>query len=595
MKYIIKKYITISALFIIITLILVNCKQDDLNLQENSSVRDLSYTTKTVNASKIPTIMNFITNKVSKNLKIEIDDSLRKDITHTKSSEDDITVGEIITNNIKTITDSSQKTNYSFKITKEEPTALYFLNLIVKETNNGDYAYIVKYEYTDSNWVFNGYNFDTFIGKKVFYSPTGKYLAKFDINNGVISNKNFGSPCPDDDGDSSNNNSNGGTSNSSDSTGNGTPLGGNPIVPGSDWAQGDNSSNSGGSSSTNSGSTGSSSTGSGTEMGILGPCDQLYVNNDMFEDSDGKPIPITVDCNNIPIVSKSSKLGGLLKSGGIDSNGDCVPDALDDGYEDPIDDNDENNIEPININLGIISQLYNLTGQALTPEQNLWVSNPNNLNVVNNIINFLNQNQNSQQAQDFALDVLIELATNSENNNYTTNDYPGDDLGYEYQWWLNEDFIENSGNFNIDDEKPNKAEIIAFGLYPKEAILHAQNSITALNRAQTLAPSFSDGANGIHNGKADAFRHAYWNALGTAEFGAPIMKIFADAHEWGSTNQMEVNMDLFNNNVGRNISINNNYGFFTNSNTISDMVLQFVLDGSMKYINNNGNLVFTNQ
>ncbi len=196
MKYIKKKYLTISVLLITIALILVNCKEEDFSLQENSLSKDFSYSTKTVNASEIPLIMNFITSKVSKNLKIEIDDSLRKDIIHTKSSEDDIIVGEITTQNIKTVTDDSQKTNYSFKITKEIPTAPYFLNLIVKESNNGDYAYIVKYEYANSNWTFNGHNLNTFVGKKIFYSPTGKYLAKFDIDNGVISNKSFGSPCP---------------------------------------------------------------------------------------------------------------------------------------------------------------------------------------------------------------------------------------------------------------------------------------------------------------------------------------------------------------------------------------------------------------
>lgn len=36
---------------------------------------------------------------------------------------------------------------------------------------------------------------------------------------------------------------------------------------------------------------------------------------------------------------------------------------------------------------------------------------------------------------------------------------------------------------------------------------------------------------GIEDGRADAFRHAYWNALGTAEFGSNITQIFTDAHE----------------------------------------------------------------
>ena len=35
----------------------------------------------------------------------------------------------------------------------------------------------------------------------------------------------------------------------------------------------------------------------------------------------------------------------------------------------------------------------------------------------------------------------------------------------------------------------------------------------------------------MRDGRADAFRHAYWNALGTAEFGSNITQIFTDAHE----------------------------------------------------------------
>lgn len=60
---------------------------------------------------------------------------------------------------------------------------------------------------------------------------------------------------------------------------------------------------------------------------------------------------------------------------------------------------------------------------------------------------------------------------------------------------------------------------------------------------------------GITNGKADAFRHAYWNALGTAEFGSYIMKLFADAHEHGQSG-LDVDMDLYNNHIGRTKYIN---------------------------------------
>lgn len=58
---------------------------------------------------------------------------------------------------------------------------------------------------------------------------------------------------------------------------------------------------------------------------------------------------------------------------------------------------------------------------------------------------------------------------------------------------------------------------------------------------------------GFHNGNADAFRHAYWNNLMVKSIGAIPAAEFANAHEYGATNQttLERNMDLHNNHLGR--------------------------------------------
>ena len=61
---------------------------------------------------------------------------------------------------------------------------------------------------------------------------------------------------------------------------------------------------------------------------------------------------------------------------------------------------------------------------------------------------------------------------------------------------------------------------------------------------------------GLHNGKGDAFRHAYWNALMVKADGEVLAKEFADAHE-KNPNQpaKEKAMDLHNNSVGRSIGM----------------------------------------
>ncbi|GAB1858672.1 hypothetical protein MHTCC0001_35120 [Flavobacteriaceae bacterium MHTCC 0001] len=183
---------------------------------------------------------------------------------------------------------------------------------------------------------------------------------------------------------------------------------------------------------------------------------------------------------------------------------------------------------------------------------------------------------------------------NTDNGNSdveSESNYPGKDKGLPYQWWKDTDFIINSGYFDIDDEQPNAKEAALFAIFRSQAILHIENSVTALNKAFELTQDGTFDPNGIEDGKADAFRHAFWNALGTAEFGSDIMKLFADAHEWGETG-LAVDMDFHNNHEGR--IIGDNFGFSSSDNDISNAIMDAVNDGQLKYINN-GNLVPTNQ
>lgn len=61
---------------------------------------------------------------------------------------------------------------------------------------------------------------------------------------------------------------------------------------------------------------------------------------------------------------------------------------------------------------------------------------------------------------------------------------------------------------------------------------------------------------GLHNGKGDAFRHAYWNALMVKANGEVLAKEFADAHEKNPKQPAkEKTMDLHNNSVGRSIGM----------------------------------------
>lgn len=63
----------------------------------------------------------------------------------------------------------------------------------------------------------------------------------------------------------------------------------------------------------------------------------------------------------------------------------------------------------------------------------------------------------------------------------------------------------------------------------------------------------SSGLDGAWNGKQDAFRHAYWNALMLDEVGRYWAERWGTAHEDGATSQPQIErtLDLTNNERGR--------------------------------------------
>jgi anti-sigma28 factor (negative regulator of flagellin synthesis) len=103
------------------------------------------------------------------------------------------------------------------------------------------------------------------------------------------------------------------------------------------------------------------------------------------------------------------------------------------------------------------------------------------------------------------------------------------------------------------DGKQTTREFQTMFIHPISAFVVYNNSQKALGYAFSL---YSE--DGIHNGKGDAFRHALWNAMNTRDLGKVIAKKYADAHEDYKGNPTgEKNMDLKNNEIGREIGENN--------------------------------------
>lgn len=169
--------------------------------------------------------------------------------------------------------------------------------------------------------------------------------------------------------------------------------------------------------------------------------------------------------------------------------------------------------------------------------------------------------------------------------NYKINDYPGMNDSIPFGWWNDDLWMKN--NMRVDDlkptEEPNLTELMLFSIYKYEAILHVKNSKNAWNTAQELVTNGT--YTRIHNGKADAFRHTFWNALDASDFGNKITLLFTKAHKIGSGNHhLEKEMDLHNNNKGA--EIGENYTITTPSSVIKTAVINnMALTTNIKYLN----------
>lgn len=94
------------------------------------------------------------------------------------------------------------------------------------------------------------------------------------------------------------------------------------------------------------------------------------------------------------------------------------------------------------------------------------------------------------------------------------------------------------------------------------------------------------------DGHGDAFRHAYWNALMTREFGNEFAQQFATAHEGSADTSDAEAMDLYNNEVGRRIAMENPDA---SPQELADLVQDAIENGEMVVIDKKGELAWSNE
>lgn len=232
----------------------------------------------------------------------------------------------------------------------------------------------------------------------------------------------------------------------------------------------------------------------------------------------------------------------------------------------------------------------------MTPESNEFL--PTSEATVNEIYHYLYSNS-SDERKEIAHDHIQRMAIDADYLSFVTG-YRSSS-GYSITpWWNNQTWLDDSNHFNLDITPPenglfdklNAAERVLVGQYPLQAYIISKNVDVAFTTA------VASGLPGDLNGKQDAFRHAFFQAIntrdvpprlwsgfnGTTLSSSQIVSMFAIAHESEVplVLQLEKQMDIFNNNVGIAYCWN---CWNTSNSTIETAIMNKLNNGELRYIN----------
>lgn len=164
-------------------------------------------------------------------------------------------------------------------------------------------------------------------------------------------------------------------------------------------------------------------------------------------------------------------------------------------------------------------------------------------------------------------------------------------------------YVENNPIIYLDPDGQEKArweEILHAIADPIHAVSINRNRNNAFNAAKY------SGLPHPRDGRQDAFRHAYWNALNTVDAGYISARNFATLHERGSNpaddpksseyDPVAIKMDLYNNEVGRRIGLENPNA---TPDELMNLVMQALANGELQvvylkdnqYVDTYGNIV----
>jgi hypothetical protein len=188
-------------------------------------------------------------------------------------------------------------------------------------------------------------------------------------------------------------------------------------------------------------------------------------------------------------------------------------------------------------------------------------------------------------------DLIETIMTASGNLElYNIDAYPGMNQGYPFNWWNNDFFLEQNITFSLIEpyNRLTAMEKKLVKLFPVAALSILANKEPAENETEDRF-----GYSG-RNDLSDAFRHAFFNAMNSNDVPDIVARLFSFAHETEVPTHLflEVQMDLFNNNIGHTVGSNAN--IFVSDQELSNSVFSLMLEGSLLYLSPLDAVVFPN-
>ena len=210
----------------------------------------------------------------------------------------------------------------------------------------------------------------------------------------------------------------------------------------------------------------------------------------------------------------------------------------------------------------------------LSYSHQVWANE--NVEAYNQLIQYQIDNNWSDESEVFAEELIDELA------NISIDSYPGKEDLFPFEWWNDDALIEQylQGPYeswrNISSEEKRLTKsfpTIAYKLYKNKDIAFQKTFQYFGNVPQVL------------NGKPDAFRHAFFQAINTVSIRKYFTELFANAHEsevptiWS----LEKEMDIYNNEIGMNL-IEFTHPNWSNTNQIATEILNMLNNGELIYL-----------